>query len=956
MIKILTKRLGLAWLGLVLGGGASIASAQNWTFTFDTDISGGGSVGWVQWWIPNNGSGPVTTRTWDGTHDAVSNVLSGSLKIESTWPPGTPGGEQYYPTWTGWRNSTNTTSGEWDTGITVQMDNYTNVSFDVFVDPSSTTLNTNGNFGTLQVMMNVGWSQVVIGSAFTIPANATNGWHHFSVAIPKGKGGAWGPGFFRRNIEGVEGTEAIYIDNLYFAAAPPEIAVSFPPQSQQVWAGQTINIPVINSGLAPFSYQWHRGGAPLNDGGNISGATSASLMISNASVTDVNFYQLVITNASSAWTSSIVNVQVIAGPGDAHAIQTKAIAPVAFFELNETNNPATGASAFDRLGRFSGWYEDTTVSNAFHGIVGPRPTDGYTNLLANNAAAQFPGNNGTITIPPLNLNTASATFTAWINPAVSNQVGATGIIFCRASSGGGSGLGYNFNTTDLGYTWNNDTGTWNWLSGVQPPINVWSFVVLVVTPTDATIYCFSTNTGYAAPQVGSFAHNHGPAQFDAPTLIGQDSSDVTRNFNGRIDNVGIYNRALTYGEIIELYVSATGDQVAPEFNQQPVSTTRFLGSPAPAVFSATAFGSATLGYQWQKVAGTLGGNAYGVNTPTLTLSNLTLADVGSYRLVVTNGAGSTNSDVVSFGFISPVGTYASTVVSQNPVAFYELNELQDPAIGGVLAIDDWGGRAGTYGTLVQNGLHGISGPLSTNGFIGFTPTNTAALIAGGGNFNANSVVTIPPLGINTATITMTAWINPTFTPPGASAVLMQRGGGANATGMQFNGDEIDGSRMLGYSWNDQADSYNWSSGVYPPVGEWSFVALVVTPTNATMNIYTTNRVQRAVNTINHPALSFDNVMRIGVDSCCGDRTFNGIVDDVAIFNHALTQAELDNLADIGGAGPVILRLQGLQLNWLRGTLVEATNIAGPWTPSGSSPLTITPTGPAKFYRVGVPTP
>jgi hypothetical protein len=40
------------------------------------------------------------------------------------------------------------------------------------------------------------------------------------------------------------------------------------------------------------------------------------------------------------------------------------------------------------------------------------------------------------------------------------------------------------------------------------------------------------------------------------------------------------------------------------------------------------------------------------------------------------------------------------------------------------------------------------------------------------------------------------------------------------------------------------------------------------------------------------------------------------------------------------------------LTWPVGSLLEATNVAGPWTANNStSPYTNAPTGPKKFYRV-----
>jgi hypothetical protein len=60
------------------------------------------------------------------------------------------------------------------------------------------------------------------------------------------------------------------------------------------------------------------------------------------------------------------------------------------------------------------------------------------------------------------------------------------------------------------------------------------------------------------------------------------------------------------------------------------------------------------------------------------------------------------------------------------------------------------------------------------------------------------------------------------------------------------------------------------------------------------------------------------------------------------------------------AGPPILNLQSavggnLKLTWAEGTLLETTNLAGPWQASTNpSPYSFAPTGPAMFFKVQVP--
>jgi hypothetical protein len=80
---------------------------------------------------------------------------------------------------------------------------------------------------------------------------------------------------------------------------------------------------------------------------------------------------------------------------------------------------------------------------------------------------------------------------------------------------------------------------------------------------------------------------------------------------------------------------------------------------------------------------------------------------------------------------------------------------------------------------------------------------------------------------------------------------------------------------------------------------------------------------------------------------------------VGVIGRASTSLQIDNIVLVEPAvdTPVTLQMAwsgaNLQLIWPRGILVEATNIAGPWTTNltASSPFPVTPNVPQRFYRL-----
>ncbi len=83
---------------------------------------------------------------------------------------------------------------------------------------------------------------------------------------------------------------------------PP--AITTPPVSQSISEGANVDFSVVASGTAPLSYQWQ-----LN-GGNLGGATSATLSLTGATVGQAGSYTCVVTNVAGSVTSAAAALTV----------------------------------------------------------------------------------------------------------------------------------------------------------------------------------------------------------------------------------------------------------------------------------------------------------------------------------------------------------------------------------------------------------------------------------------------------------------------------------------------------------------------------------------------------------------------------------------------------------------------------------------------------------------------
>ena len=89
----------------------------------------------------------------------------------------------------------------------------------------------------------------------------------------------------------------------------PQVTVH-PADQTNVAPGSDVTFSVTATGTAPLSYQWQKDGVNLNDGGRISGATTATLTITGVTESDEGGYRCVVTNSAGTDTSNTATLTV----------------------------------------------------------------------------------------------------------------------------------------------------------------------------------------------------------------------------------------------------------------------------------------------------------------------------------------------------------------------------------------------------------------------------------------------------------------------------------------------------------------------------------------------------------------------------------------------------------------------------------------------------------------------
>jgi hypothetical protein len=408
---------------------------------------------------------------------------------------------------------------------------------------------------------------------------------------------------------------------------PPSITSQ--PVSQAVHPGTNISFTVSAQGSTPLTYQWRFSGANLSDGGQLSGASSSALFLNYVLPADAGAYSVVVTNVAGAITSAVATLVVspsvdcldapagLVGwwPGDGTARDIVGTNNGIFYGGANANAVGLNGSAFHFDGTND--YIQMPDSPAFH------PTNLSVEVWVKFDAYQTPGN----TFYPnqqymvFKQNSRQFEFEGF---ALTKDHDPQGDVFLwEVASSGGELIRIDSVNTVV-------TGAWYHVVGVRGPdySQLWMNGHLEV---EASV---------------SFPQDYGtyPLYFGTS---GQSYYD--RRLHGTLDEVALYNRALSSNEIVALYLSGSAGKCKGTngllITAQPQSASVALGNPA--TFSVRAVGISPVTFQWQFD----GSPIPGATSSNLFLGSVQSTNAGNYSVVVANPARSILSDTAALSVI-----------------------------------------------------------------------------------------------------------------------------------------------------------------------------------------------------------------------------------------------------------------------------------------------------------------
>ncbi|MCX8155978.1 MAG: immunoglobulin domain-containing protein [Verrucomicrobiae bacterium] len=421
---------------------------------------------------------------------------------------------------------------------------------------------------------------------------------------------------------------------------PPVITQS--PVDLTVWMHDTVTLQVAATGEGPLQYHWRFNGNPLP------GATNAALILANVQLAQAGVYQAVVLGPGGAAESAPARLtvwQAVTFTNQPRSLVALAGTNITLSAGATGNGPVTYQWQRNGVNLPGATSATLTLTNV------QVDQSGLYRVVATDALGSVPSAHASVLIAT--------------TPAVSllptgQVVRVGGTLSITAGFSGSEPKGYVWNRNGVDITRLGEVGTNLIISPVQlsdgglyrcgvtnlvrTNVLFHSFVAMVVVdpPTDKTAHVGGTVvlTANANP-VGNARFQW---QFNGNNLAGRTSGTLVLT-NVQLADAGIYTVLVTNSmntaasAAYSCRLTVVEQPAAPAITQQPLSVVTNLG--ANVSFNVTATGTEVLYYQWwfnQTNRLTTGTNA------TLLLTNVALAQLGEYRVVVSNHSGVVTSE------------------------------------------------------------------------------------------------------------------------------------------------------------------------------------------------------------------------------------------------------------------------------------------------------------------------
>lgn len=411
----------------------------------------------------------------------------------------------------------------------------------------------------------------------------------------------------------------------------PEITIQ--PLSQSIVVSQTVTFTVVLTGTQPLNYQWYFNGSPLP------GRNTAELVLENVQLSQAGGYSVTVTNAYGSITSDLAVLTLLEPPS--------------FISGNAPPGmvswwPAEG-DAQDIVGAADGTLQGAGFAS---GMVG----QGF----------HFDGIDDAVLGDPISSMKDTFTIEFWASPTASRattQESATGYsgtsnqryAVYPQNGWGAYGIGGACAGISVGI---NGISVFEHSAEYLPSLLVhdttiagWTHVAVVYSNKQPSLYV-------AGMFVKTGLQSYQPAVFPSGAFGGDSVYGFYGYYQGSLDEVSLYDRALTDQEIAAICAAGSAGK---RFPGEPLSRTVNVGEHV--TFRVGAQGTLPLSYQWLK-------NGVPLDHETdasLTLQLVQVGDAGMYSVIVTNIVGAITSRVATLTVLLPP-TITKEPVSQTVVA------------------------------------------------------------------------------------------------------------------------------------------------------------------------------------------------------------------------------------------------------------------------------------------------